>query len=228
MKSVVTLLSAVALISCGSASDSINPSASDGVTFDSTQAYETSAGVLESPDHGPEIVFGFLDSYPPQGSGLPIANWDWEAAADSESATGTTWGGSYRIVGTWDGSVFTLTEPPTISTTPPFTQDYGRLTDGCDPEEIRAIFDFIDTLDRDALGIVGGGSDRWDGRCGANIEATFDTQELRDAIAPMADRIITSFWFRPVGDDPPAPLPTLERQDTPQVGPTTTSTTIPS
>ena len=73
--------------------------------------YEVNATVLESPEHGPELCLGVLDSYPPQcGSGHAVLGWSWEAAGGEQSANGTTWG-EYHLVGTWDGDAFTLTEP---------------------------------------------------------------------------------------------------------------------
>ena len=44
-----------------------------------------------------------------QCGGMPIANWDWDAVEGEESAAGTTWG-SYHVVGTVEGGVFTVTE----------------------------------------------------------------------------------------------------------------------
>jgi hypothetical protein len=117
---------------------------------------------------------------------------------DAESFDGTTWVDGYNIVGTWDGTAFTLTELPTIAAEPLFDRDYETPTDDCDREDYRPVLDFIDTLDREALGIVGGGSDVWDGRCGATIEAYFDTPELREAISPMSDRIVTYFLMEEV------------------------------
>ncbi len=141
--------------------------------------YSTSAGVIETPEHGPEIAFQLLESYPPQGGGLPISNWSWQEAPDFESASGTTWGGTYRLVGTSDGGTFTLTEPVTSSTEPPFEQVYGTPTPGCDEDDFFPVLDFLETLDREALGVIGGAEDAWDGRCGATVEAYFDTTELR-------------------------------------------------
>lgn len=65
--------------------------------------------VLESPEHGPQLCHAVLSSYPPQCGGPPVHDWDWSAVAH-ESAAGTRWG-SYLVVGTFDGTAFTLTEP---------------------------------------------------------------------------------------------------------------------
>lgn len=75
-------------------------------------AYEVTATVLESPDHGPQLCLGGVaESYPPQCGGPDVVGWDWAAVDGAESAAGTTWG-TYRVVGTWDGDRLTLTEPP--------------------------------------------------------------------------------------------------------------------
>jgi len=74
--------------------------------------FRTSATVLESPDHGPQLCGVVATSLPPQCGGPDIIGWDW-AAVRSESANGTTWG-SYLLVGTFDGTAFTLTEPAVV------------------------------------------------------------------------------------------------------------------
>jgi hypothetical protein len=81
--------------------------------------YEADGTVLETPHHGPELCLGGIaDSYPPQCSGLPIADWDWTEVEGEESASGTTWG-TFHVVGTYDGAAFTVVEvgayepPPT-------------------------------------------------------------------------------------------------------------------
>jgi hypothetical protein len=52
---------------------------------------------------------GIADSYPPQCSGLPIAEWDWTEVEGEESASGTTWG-SFHLMGTYDSVAFTVLE----------------------------------------------------------------------------------------------------------------------
>ena len=74
------------------------------------QRYETTATVLESPDHGPELCLGFVaDSFPPQCGGLPIPNWRWDQVKGEESRIGTIWG-AYHLVGTYDGASFTVVD----------------------------------------------------------------------------------------------------------------------
>lgn len=76
-------------------------------------AYETVSEVLESPEHGPQLCLGSVaESLPPQCRGVPVVGWDWEAVDGAESLNGTTWSGRHRLVGTYDGTTFTLTEPP--------------------------------------------------------------------------------------------------------------------
>jgi hypothetical protein len=52
-----------------------------------------------------------MESYPPQCSGPVIVGWEWPDDNMYESASGVTWG-SYALVGTWDGSRFSPTQPP--------------------------------------------------------------------------------------------------------------------
>ena len=74
--------------------------------------FRTSATVLESRDHGPQLCYVVMESYPPQCSGPDIAGWDW-STVEAESASGTRWG-QYVVVGTFDGETFTLTEPAKV------------------------------------------------------------------------------------------------------------------
>ncbi|TDC20544.1 hypothetical protein E1265_21670 [Streptomyces sp. 8K308] len=87
------------------------------------QVYQgTAVTVLQSPDQGPQLCWGLLESLPPQCSGgVEVVGWDW-AGLDAESASGTTWG-SFDVVGTWDGERFTLTEPPAAPSPTPAPED---------------------------------------------------------------------------------------------------------
>jgi hypothetical protein len=68
--------------------------------------------VLESAEHGPQFCLGMLlMSYPPQGGGPDVVNWNWSAVSGHESVAGTTWG-DYTLTGTYDGDTFTMTRPP--------------------------------------------------------------------------------------------------------------------
>jgi hypothetical protein len=78
--------------------------------------YQADATVLENAQHGPELCLaGVLTSLPPQCGGVPVANWKWSAVAGVESRGGVTWADQVRVVGTFDGARFTLTEPPRAS-----------------------------------------------------------------------------------------------------------------
>ncbi|WP_084961519.1 hypothetical protein [Thermoactinospora rubra] len=72
--------------------------------------YQADATVLESPEHGPQLCRFAALSLPPQCGGPDVVGWDW-AKVPHESRAGTKWG-RYHVVGTWDGSRLTLTEPP--------------------------------------------------------------------------------------------------------------------
>lgn len=94
--------------------------------------YTTTATVLQSERHGPQLCLGGMnDSYPPQCGGPDVIGWDWRAVEGEESAHGTTWG-SYTVLGTWDGKAFTLTEPPRPpDPTSPSAADEGRFATPC-------------------------------------------------------------------------------------------------
>jgi hypothetical protein len=82
------------------------------------QRYEADATVLENSEHGPELCFGVRDSLPPQCGGAPITNWDWDKVEGEARRSGVTWG-SYHVIGTYDGTSFTVAEagPPRLAPT---------------------------------------------------------------------------------------------------------------
>ena len=87
---------------------------------DPAQRYEVVATVLESERHGPQICAGAVaDSLPPQCGGPDLAGFSWALLDFEESVRGTTWADDVRLVGTYDGAVFHLTEPPTKGKRPP-------------------------------------------------------------------------------------------------------------
>jgi hypothetical protein len=120
----VAALPLLLLLPTGAAGD-----ASAQVARRTPQRYEATGTVLQSRAHGPELCFAVAESYPPQCGGIPIRNWDWGKVTGEQSASGTIWG-EFRLVGTYDGSVFTVEQvraprpsaepdwPPPLSTTP--------------------------------------------------------------------------------------------------------------
>ena len=110
--SLVVLASALFLAACG-AGDPPRSSADEPpptvAVPDPNQVYEANTTVLDDRTHGPMLCLsGILESLPPQCGNVPIANWDWQAVSGEERLSGTTWG-TYHVVGSYDGSTFTLT-----------------------------------------------------------------------------------------------------------------------
>jgi hypothetical protein len=82
--------------------------------------YQTTSMVLQSRDHGSELCLGDVaDSFPPLCRGVPITNWRWDQVKGQQAAGGTTWG-TYHLVGTYDGTSFTVirVNPPQPPPTP--------------------------------------------------------------------------------------------------------------
>ena len=109
---VAAAVALLALTACGTAEpDALQPAQDDLRT--------ASATVLESPSHGPELCVGGVEEpYPPQCGGVPLIGWDWSQVEGEESANGTTWG-QFTVVGRYDGTSLTLTEPPGPPAPPP-------------------------------------------------------------------------------------------------------------
>lgn len=104
----------MALAACGAGEPETGNGGGDpaesGAGTDEERVYEGLATVIETPDHGPQLAGAIAQSYPPQGGGLDVSGWDWEAV-EHESAQGTSWG-EYLVTGTFDGEAFALTEDP--------------------------------------------------------------------------------------------------------------------
>lgn len=85
------------------------PSGNNG----SNALFEANATVLENDKGETNLCLGvILDSLPPQCGDIPVMNWEWNQVDGEERAGGVTWGGSYHVVGSFDGETFTLTNKP--------------------------------------------------------------------------------------------------------------------
>ncbi|MCP2361293.1 hypothetical protein HD597_008313 [Nonomuraea thailandensis] len=84
--------------------------ASCGAQPSAPARYTASMTVLEGGGHGPQLCNVVMESNPPQCEGPDVVGLDWGKVAH-ESLNGVKWG-RYRLVGTWDGTRLTLTEPP--------------------------------------------------------------------------------------------------------------------
>jgi len=103
-----TLLTAIALLLVGCAAGGPAGDVPPRTAVAPQPRYQTTAMVLQSRDHGPELCLGIvLDSLPPQCRGLPTTNWRWDQVQGHQTAGGTTWG-IYHVVGTYDGASFTV------------------------------------------------------------------------------------------------------------------------
>jgi hypothetical protein len=91
----------------GTGASSMTDKAPPTAAQPASELYEANATVFEA-DEGPMLCLGAMRmSLPPRCGDVPIANWDWETVGGEESMAGATWG-AYRIVGTFDGEVFTV------------------------------------------------------------------------------------------------------------------------
>jgi hypothetical protein len=113
---------------------------------------------------------------------------------------GTTW---YEqpvgVTGTFDDTTFTLTDPVAPPWT--FTDDvltYGTLTEGCTEADTAPAIAALNALDQQGLGLIESSDYVWDGHCGVQVYAMFDTPELRDAIATLGDDVMVRIAFQQV------------------------------
>ncbi len=86
------------------------------------------ATVLENPKDAPRLCLGAVaTSLPPQCGGPRITNWDWSSAPRVADVAGVRYG-SYVVIGTYNGTSFTLTRPPVSP------QDYTGPRPAPEPE----------------------------------------------------------------------------------------------
>lgn len=141
------------------------------------------------------IAFDELTSHPPQrGFGIPIANWNWNLVDSEQTAMGTTWTDqTFELVGTWNGSIFVLTQNPKPANEP--LRKGIAPTPNCDPSRWVAM---LPAVYKSNVGLLNAGDDRWDGRCGVRIHALVDTQQLRRALIPFGTAALVDFALNPV------------------------------
>lgn len=167
----------------------------------STEYRGNVGGIIDNGDgRGPMLTFFWLDSLPPQGGSLPLAGFDWDMVEGEQTLNGVTWlEESVGVTGTFDGTTFTLTEP--VSGPFTFTDDvltYGTLTEGCTEADVAPALAALNALDQQALGLIESSDYVWDGHCGVQVYAMFDTPELRDALATLGDDVMVRIAFQPV------------------------------
>ncbi len=158
--------------------------------------YRAYGGVIDASGAPPMLVFSQLDSLPPQvGSGIRLAGFSWAHIDGERARDGGTWTEeSIAVIGEWDGTTFTLTQPAREADEPP-GPTHGELTPDCDPTEWVRMLDAVDTAE---LGIIGTSDDQWDGRCGVAVDAIVDTPQLWAALEPFGDHVIVTFELEPV------------------------------
>ena len=137
--------------------------------------------------HGPELCLGGVAlSLPPQCGGVPITNWNWDDVEGGEHVSGVSWG-SYHVVGMFDGSSLTLTEPPEAA----LTYDPGGydFTPPCpEPEGGWAAAVTSDATDADVNRVLrlAKGSDDYAGGWMHNLEPAGETTDWPRAVVIVA------------------------------------------
>jgi hypothetical protein len=147
---------------------------------------------------GPVLCAGAIDtSYPVRCGGPVIEGWDWDAVDGEDAAAGVTWG-EYRVVGTWDGTVFTLTRPAAAPVRP--SVDAGPPVAWPDPasdEQVeRALADYR-SREQSVTGIYGSGG----GGGRASVQVLYDdgTMQAEADARYGPDVVVIESALRPVG-----------------------------
>jgi hypothetical protein len=112
----------LALTACG---DEPGGTAADP-TAEPSDRYTTTVTVIDGLGL-PQLCTLVLGSYPPQcAEGIEVVGWDWTGLDGSETAGIVRWG-EYVVIGTYDGTRFTVTEPPTPAPPPAPESETGLI-----------------------------------------------------------------------------------------------------
>jgi hypothetical protein len=125
-KAVLAVVALLALSACGSTHsivERVPPTSSTSVARRPQPVrYAATTTVLQNKQHGPQLCLGLvLDSLPPQCSGPDIVGWQWQHVPGVHAVNGTTWA-DVHVVGTFDGTRFTLMQPPALPPPSPALQ----------------------------------------------------------------------------------------------------------
>jgi hypothetical protein len=113
---LVLAVASVILAACAETSG--QPSKEPPGEAPATNRYGANATVLDDGG-GPELCLGAVaESLPPQCGGMPILGWRWEDVDGEQTRGSVTWG-DYHVVGTYDGSAFTVESAGPIVPTEP-------------------------------------------------------------------------------------------------------------
>ena len=125
------------------------------------------------------LAWSLADSLPPQGGDIPLAGWNWNDVDGEQTIGDVTWGGMYEVIGTWDGTILTVTQPPISAVYQP-SETFAFVTPDCDEKSFAP--------ERQALELAGRTLDinQINGHCGMTIDATVASPALTDLLAAHA------------------------------------------
>jgi hypothetical protein len=176
------------------------PPAETVPTPETAQLYVTTAFLIQSADGPPMIAYGFRGSLPPQGGAVELAGLDWADVPSARTMGGTTWTDTlHELTGTFDGTVFTLTEPPQQEmVNEPMPTPTTIASEVCTTADLQPVIDAVNSLDLASLGVISTATERADGRCVVLVRAVVDTPELRAALTAWADQVRVEFAIAPL------------------------------
>ena len=101
-------------VACASADPASTPppAALGAITPVPPEAEVAATGTVLDAAGAVQLCLGpVAESYPPQCTGIPLEGWSWDGVEGAESSGDVTWG-AYAVRGTYDGTSFTVTQPP--------------------------------------------------------------------------------------------------------------------
>ncbi|MDQ7877715.1 hypothetical protein Q9R08_06985 [Microbacterium sp. QXD-8] len=111
-----TLFVGLVAVACASADPASTPppAALGSITPVPPEGEVAATGTVLDAAGDVELCLGpVAESYPPQCTGIPLEGWSWDGVEGADSSGDVTWG-AYAVRGTYDGTSFTVTQPPIL------------------------------------------------------------------------------------------------------------------
>ncbi|MFK4835251.1 hypothetical protein ACI3KY_05925 [Microbacterium sp. ZW T2_14] len=113
---VVAVFVGLVAVACASADPASTPppTAFGAITPVPPEGEVATTGTVRDAAGDVQLCLGpVAESYPPQCAGIPLEDWTWDGVDGAESSGDVTWG-AYAVRGTYDGTSFTVTQPPIL------------------------------------------------------------------------------------------------------------------
>lgn len=146
------------------------------------------AMVIQRRGSVPMLAWTLEDSLPPSGGDIPLAGWNWDDVDGEQTFGDVTWGGMYEVIGTWDGTTLTVTQPP-VQAVYPTRQPFAFVTTDCEVNSFAPERQDLEHAGRVIDHLLTVNINQTNGHCGLTIDATVASPALTDLLTAHAAHI---------------------------------------